>query len=68
MPIGEDVCMATARRCVEIAMDRCRLLNADAMVMRRRGREEMAAAAEMKAEQMVWMANAIRREFGIKEE
>jgi len=60
--------MQTARRCAEIAMERCRLLNGDAMAMRRAGREEMAAAAEMKAEQFVWMAGAIRREFDLPDE
>ncbi len=55
-----------ARRCEEIAMERCRLLNSDAMAMRRKGRHDMAESAEMKADQFVWMAAAICREFGLE--
>ncbi len=53
----------TARRCAEMAMERCRLLNGDAVAQIRSGRAEMASVTEIKADQFEWMANAIRREF-----
>lgn len=55
-----------ALRCAEIAMERCRLLNGDAMAIRRAGHSgQSAAVAEIKANQFLWMDRAIRREFGL---
>lgn len=63
-----DARITTARRCIEIAMERCRVLKGFAIVETRLGRDEVANRFDSMAHQFEWIADAIRREFGIKEE
>lgn len=60
--------MQTARQILKMAEDRCQSLNGDAVSQIRAGRSEMASITELKADQFEWMANAIRREFGLDQE
>ena len=67
---GVDLSFITQRaalRCVEIAMETCRYLNTQATSEVRSGRPEEASRTEMKADQCEWVANQIRREFGLKD-
>jgi len=54
---------ATARKCAEIAWERCRLLNGDAIAQSRAGRPEMANLTALKADQFLWTAKAIGRAY-----
>ncbi len=55
----------TAQKCFDIAMERCRTLNRDAVAQIRTGWPERASITELKADQCEWVANAILREFGL---